>query len=218
MTSRADGQPYASAFGAMRPSRAGCNRTSETSRANESANETPRDGGDEPGTSETEATGRAWSARRTCTPETPETGVVVLITQRSQVQILPPLPNVQVRGLFRFREGPSYRGVLTSLLTALRPSDFPALLAVPSGSLANGGRVADCVGIEAGSSGSLLHSAPVGAADSGAVSSSASSRACWSPGARAPQPRDECWCPERTNSRYSEAAMGAAFDLLELCR
>ena len=32
-------------------------------------------------------------------PEMPETGVVVLITQRSQVQILPPLPFMQVRGL-----------------------------------------------------------------------------------------------------------------------
>jgi hypothetical protein len=31
----------------------------------------------------------------------------LLITQRSQVQILPPLPNQQVRGLSRFREGPS---------------------------------------------------------------------------------------------------------------
>jgi hypothetical protein len=40
-------------------------------------------------------------------PEMPETGVVVLITQRSQVQILPPLLNQQVRGLFRFRERPS---------------------------------------------------------------------------------------------------------------
>ena len=100
MTSQADGQPYASAFRAVRPSRAGCNRTPETSRANESANETRRDGGDEPGTSGTEATGRAWSARRTCTPETPETGVVVLITQRSQVQILPPLLVSAVQGPF----------------------------------------------------------------------------------------------------------------------
>ena len=40
-------------------------------------------------------------------PETGKTGVVVLITQRSQVQILPPLPISQVRGLFRFRKGPS---------------------------------------------------------------------------------------------------------------
>ena len=38
-------------------------------------------------------------------PETGKTGVVVLITQRSQVQILPPLPISQVRGLFRFRKG-----------------------------------------------------------------------------------------------------------------
>jgi len=100
VTSQADGQPYASAFRAVRPSRAGCNRTSETSCANESANETRRDGGDEPGTSGTEATGRAWSARRTCTPETPETGVVVLMTQRSQVQILPPLLVSAVQGPF----------------------------------------------------------------------------------------------------------------------
>ncbi len=55
-------------------------------------------------------------------PETPEMGVVVLITQRSQVQILPPLPFTQVRGLSRRREGPSCCAVLTSLLTALRPS------------------------------------------------------------------------------------------------
>ena len=39
-------------------------------------------------------------------PETPETNVVWLITQRSQVQILPPLPIPQVRGLFRFRKRP----------------------------------------------------------------------------------------------------------------
>ncbi len=40
-------------------------------------------------------------------PGTPETGVVVLITQRSRVQILPPLPNQQVRGSSRLRERPS---------------------------------------------------------------------------------------------------------------
>ena len=34
----------------------------------------------------------AWSARRTGMPETWEMGVVVLITQRSRVQIPPPLP------------------------------------------------------------------------------------------------------------------------------
>jgi hypothetical protein len=34
---------------------------------------------------------------------TAETGVVRLITQRSQVQILPPLPSLQVKGLSRFR-------------------------------------------------------------------------------------------------------------------
>ncbi len=44
---------------------------------------------------------------------TAETGVVVLITQRSQVQILPPLPISQVRGLFRFQERPSCCGMRT---------------------------------------------------------------------------------------------------------
>ncbi len=46
---------------------------------------------------------------------TAETGVVVLITQRSQVQILPPLPNQQVRGLFRYRERPHCCGLCTDL-------------------------------------------------------------------------------------------------------
>ena len=49
--------------------------------------------------------------------EFPETGVVVLITQRSQVQILPPLPSLQVRGLFRSWKGPSVSGLCTSLCT-----------------------------------------------------------------------------------------------------
>ena len=40
-------------------------------------------------------------------PETPETHVVWLITQRSRVQIPPPLPSLQVRGLFRSWKGPS---------------------------------------------------------------------------------------------------------------
>ena len=48
----------------------------------------------------------AWIALRSRSARV-ETGVVVLITQRSQVQILPPLPFTQVRGLSRFREGPS---------------------------------------------------------------------------------------------------------------
>ncbi|SRR5712691_3764940 len=43
----------------------------------------------------------------------------VLITQRSQVQILPPLLFVQVRALFRFRERASCCGLLTRLLTGL---------------------------------------------------------------------------------------------------
>jgi len=38
---------------------------------------------------------------------------VVLITQRSQVQILPPLLILQVRGLFRLWEGPSCCGLCT---------------------------------------------------------------------------------------------------------
>ncbi len=47
---------------------------------------------------------------------TAETGVVVLITQRSQVQILPPLPLpplpfTKVRGLFQFWKGPSCLGL-----------------------------------------------------------------------------------------------------------
>ena len=45
--------------------------------------------------------------------ETPETRVVVLITQRSEVQILPPLPIPQVKGLFRLRKGPSVCQMLT---------------------------------------------------------------------------------------------------------
>jgi len=40
-------------------------------------------------------------------PETAETHVVWLITQRSRVQIPPPLPSLQVRGSFRSWEGPS---------------------------------------------------------------------------------------------------------------
>jgi hypothetical protein len=39
-------------------------------------------------------------------PETPETCVVWLITQRSEVQILPPLPISQFKGLFRSRKRP----------------------------------------------------------------------------------------------------------------
>jgi hypothetical protein len=40
--------------------------------------------------------------------------------------------------------------VLTSLLTALRPSGFPDLFTVPPGFLTNGTRLAGCVGIRAG--------------------------------------------------------------------
>jgi len=39
-------------------------------------------------------------------PETAETHVVWLITQRSEVQILPPATNMQVRGPFRTWRGP----------------------------------------------------------------------------------------------------------------
>ena len=39
-------------------------------------------------------------------PETGETHVVSLITQRSRVQIPSPLPSLQVRGLFRSWKGP----------------------------------------------------------------------------------------------------------------
>jgi hypothetical protein len=46
--------------------------------------------------------------------ETPETHVVWLITQRSRVQIPPPLPSLQVKGLFRSRRRP----LLTLVLTA----------------------------------------------------------------------------------------------------
>jgi len=45
-----------------------------------------------------------WSARRAGTPETREAHVVWLITQRSEVQILPPLPRPEA--LFRIGRGP----------------------------------------------------------------------------------------------------------------
>ena len=47
--------------------------------------------------------------------KTGETYVVVLITQRSRVQIPPPLPSLQVRGLFRSWKGPSACAVCTEL-------------------------------------------------------------------------------------------------------
>jgi hypothetical protein len=48
-----------------------------------------------------------------------ETDVVCLITQRSQVQILPPLLFSQVRGPLRIRGGSSALCVLTRLLTVV---------------------------------------------------------------------------------------------------
>jgi hypothetical protein len=48
-----------------------------------------------------------WSARRARTPETWETCVVVLITQRSRVQIPPPLPRPEA--LSRTEKGPFAR-------------------------------------------------------------------------------------------------------------
>ncbi len=45
------------------------------------------------------------------------TGTVLLITQRSRVQIPPPLPSLQVRGLFRSWKGPSACAVCTELCT-----------------------------------------------------------------------------------------------------
>ena len=47
--------------------------------------------------------------------ESAETPLGLLITQRSQVQILPPLLFTQVRGLFRFRRRPSCCGLCTDL-------------------------------------------------------------------------------------------------------
>jgi hypothetical protein len=49
--------------------------------------------------------------------ETAETDVVWLITQRSRVQIPPPLPSLQVRGLFRSWKRPSACAVCTELCT-----------------------------------------------------------------------------------------------------
>jgi hypothetical protein len=134
---------------------------------------------------------------------TAETGVVVLITQRSQVQILPPLPNVQVRGLFRLWKRPSCCGVLTSLLTALPPRDVSALLTVPPGLLTNSGRLADRVGIRAGSGSGLPHSWPGRAATREQL---VDPRVRADAGRWAQErlsPRDACWCPERPNSRSS---------------
>ena len=61
---------------------------------------------------------------------TPETGVVVLITQRSQVQILPPLPISQVRGLFRFPEGAFLLWRANEFANGPSARWLPALLAI----------------------------------------------------------------------------------------
>ena len=61
--------------------------------------ETKRDTGDTP------SEAFAWSARRSGMPEIWEMGVVVLITQRSRVQIPPPLLVPQFRALSRQGEG-----------------------------------------------------------------------------------------------------------------
>jgi len=47
------------------------------------------------------------------------TAIGLLITQRSRVQIPPPLPSLQVRGLFRSWRGPSACAVCTELCTRL---------------------------------------------------------------------------------------------------
>jgi DDE_Tnp_1-associated len=67
--------------------------------------ETGRDGGDDVRHRRRPSEGFAWSARRGGTPETWETCVVVLITQRSEVQILPPLPRPEA--LSRTEKEPS---------------------------------------------------------------------------------------------------------------
>ena len=64
--------------------------------ANGFANETLRDGGDGMGCGGQAPPPIPWPTRRTETPETRETRVVVLITQRSRVQIPPPLPGKTV--------------------------------------------------------------------------------------------------------------------------
>ena len=53
-------------------------------------------------------------------PETPETHVVRLITQRSRVQIPPPLPRPEA--LSRTEKGPSACGLLTDLCTGVLAS------------------------------------------------------------------------------------------------
>ena len=100
---------------------------------------------------------------------TAETVVVVLIAQRSQVQILPPLPNSQVRGLFRFRKRPFACGVLTRF-----NGPWAKWLSYPShrapGLLTHGDRLADRIRIEAGSGSGLLRPVPIRVAAWGALS------------------------------------------------
>jgi hypothetical protein len=73
--------------------------------ANEFANETVRDGRDTAIGQETALDTAAWSTRRAGTPETWKTCVVCLITQRSQVQILPPLQRCRSGALPGDRKG-----------------------------------------------------------------------------------------------------------------
>jgi hypothetical protein len=79
-----------------RRSRSGC--------ANEFANETTRDEEDVASDRRRSCALRPGRRRYTGTPETRKTSVVLLITQRSQVQILPPLPRQEA--LFRTGRGP----------------------------------------------------------------------------------------------------------------
>jgi hypothetical protein len=71
------------------------------------ANETLRAGADQPGHRRQLVFWIPWSARRVGTPETGETCVVVLITQRSRVQIPPLLLVFAGKGPFPPRKGPS---------------------------------------------------------------------------------------------------------------
>ena len=122
--------------------------------------------------------------------EPPWMGVGRLITQRSRVQIPPPLPSLQVRGLFRSWKGPSCCGVLTSLLTVRWTGGFLPSRHGP-GLLAHGGRLLSRFGIEAGTGGGLQCSVLVRAAGSVAVIRSELAQGCRSLGVRAPQPRHD---------------------------
>ena len=73
-------------------SNAACSRWSSASSANGIANGTWRDRARRHATPATRRDHVPGRRGRAGTGETPETGVVWLITQRSQVQILPPLP------------------------------------------------------------------------------------------------------------------------------